>query len=108
MADSFYKIEFYVPESHVEAVKIAMFDAGAGAVGDYDSCSWQSSGQGQFRPLSGSSPYIGSEGKIETVAEIKVEMICASPCLSEAIAALKLTHPYEEVAYFVIKSEQPN
>ena len=97
-----YKIEFYVPETHLEAVKLAMFEAGAGNIGDYDSCAWQSLGQGQFRPLQGSSAYLGEIDKLETIAEYKVEMICGEATLEAAIAALKQAHPYEEVAYFVL------
>lgn len=97
-----YKIEFYVPKTHLEAVKSAMFSAGAGAIGDYDSCAWQSLGQGQFCPLQGSTAYLGEINRLETVAEYKVEMICAEENLAAAIAALKQAHPYEEVAYFVL------
>ena len=97
-----YKIEFYVPETHLETVKSAMFEAGAGNIGDYDSCAWQSLGQGQFRPLQGSSAYLGEINKLETVAEYKVEMICGEATLAAAIAALKQAHPYEAVAYFVL------
>ena len=52
-----YKIELYVPESHLTAVKTAMFEAGAGRVGNYDLCAWQTRGEGQFRPLDGSRPF---------------------------------------------------
>ncbi len=103
-----YKIEFYVPETHLEAVKSAMFSAGAGTIGDYDSCAWQSLGQGQFRPLQGSSAYLGEINKLETVAEYKVEMICGEATLAAAIAALKQAHPYEEVAYFVLPTRAPD
>lgn len=107
MADnSLYKIEFYVPESHLEAVKTAMFAAGAGRVGDYDSCAWQTLGQGQFRPLEGANPYLGQTGKIETEPEYKVEMVCAGVLVREVIEAMKKAHPYEEVAHSVIRCEQ--
>jgi hypothetical protein len=53
MSDQLLKIEFYVPETHLEQVKSAMFSAGAGRVGDYDCCAWQTLGQGQFRPQDG-------------------------------------------------------
>ena len=99
------KIEFYVPESHLQQVKSAMFNAGAGQVGNYDSCAWQTLGEGQFRPLAGSSPHLGSEGSIETVAEYKVEMICAADNVEAVIAAMKDAHPYEEVAYCVVRLE---
>jgi hypothetical protein len=100
-----YQISFYVPEKNAEKVKTAMFDAGAGHIGNYDHCSWQTLGQGQFRPLEGSHPAIGSQGEIETVAELKVEMVCVDAKLHAVIAALKLAHPYEEVAYQVVLLE---
>jgi len=97
------KIEFYVPESHLETVKSAMFAAGAGRVGDYDSCAWQTLGQGQYRPLEGSSPWLGQTGKVETVAEFKVEMICAASLVAAVVAAMRRAHPYEEVAFSVLR-----
>ena len=63
-----YKICVYVPEKHVETVKRALFDAGAGRIGNYDSCCWQTDGIGQFRPLAGSNPAIGSQNVVEQVA----------------------------------------
>ena len=72
-----YKLCVYVPEEHCEAVKRALFEAGAGKIGDYDSCAWQTKGEGQFRPLKGSDPYIGQEGSVERVPEYKVELVCA-------------------------------
>lgn len=101
MEQSLVKIEFYVPESHLESVKDAMFTAGAGKVGDYDRCAWQILGQGQFRPLAGSNPFVGKTNKIETLAEYKVEMVCGSLIAGNAIDAMKEAHPFEEVAYSV-------
>ena len=98
-----YKIEFYVPESHLEIAKEAMFEAGAGRVGAYDSCAWQTLGKGQFRPLEQSDPFIGSNGLLETVSEYKVEMVCEEKLLSSVVVALKKSHPYEEVAYSVVQ-----
>lgn len=94
-----YKICFFAPESHVEQVKIAMFAAGAGKIGDYDSCSWQVRGEGQFRPLQGSQPFLGQQGEVETVPEFKVEMVCAGEHVKAVIAALRQSHPYEEPAF---------
>ncbi len=101
-----YKIEFYVPESHLEAVKTAMFAAGAGRVGDYDSCAWQTRGQGQFRPLDGASPYLGQKGAVEAVTEYKVEMVCGAEQAAAVLAAMKQAHPYEEVAHSVVRCER--
>ena len=100
-----YKLCVYVPASHLEPVKQALFNAGAGRIGDYDSCCWQVAGQGQFRPLAGADPFIGVQGKIETVEEYKVELVCDDALIAAAVAALKQAHPYEEPAYQVWKLE---
>ncbi|NQV70954.1 MAG: NGG1p interacting factor NIF3 [Pseudohongiella sp.] len=100
-----YKIEFYVPESHLETVKSAMFAAGAGKAGHYDSCAWQTAGEGQYRPGEGSRPFLGERDKLETLLEYKVEMACAQDCIGEVIASMKQAHPYDEVAYSVIRNE---
>lgn len=94
-----YQIYFYAPESHVEAVKNAMFNAGAGRIGNYDCCSWQVKGTGQFRPLAASKPFIGTKDKIEQVEEYRVEMICVHEKLMQVLKSLKHAHPYEEPAY---------
>jgi hypothetical protein len=97
-----YKLCFYVPESHLEEVKIAVFAAGAGRIGEYDSCCWQVLGQGQFRPLVGSKPFVGRQDTIEVVAEYRVEMVCEAQFVRAAVAALLNTHPYEEPAWDVV------
>jgi hypothetical protein len=94
-----YKLCFYVPETHLESVKAAVFAAGAGQIGDYDQCCWQVKGQGQFRPLSGSQPFLGEPGELEVVAEYRVELVCADDSIVAAVAALRLAHPYEEPAF---------
>ena len=98
-----YLISFYVPVDFCEQVKKAMFAAGAGKIGLYDSCCWQTLGQGQFRPLSGSQPAVGSQYAINYIEEYKVELICQKDCLQAVINALLDSHPYEEVAYHVIE-----
>ena len=100
-----YKLCFYVPAEHLEVVKNAVFAAGAGRIGDYDHCCWQALGEGQFRPLQGSTPHIGELGNIEKVAEYKVEMVCADESIKAALSALKKAHPYEEVAFDVWRLE---
>jgi hypothetical protein len=96
-----YKLTFFVPGTHLEKVKKALFDAGAGRYRNYDSCSWQTKGIGQFRPLEDSDPFIGSRGDIEEVEEYKVEMICAEKYIKPVLDALISAHPYEEPAYDV-------
>lgn len=96
------KITFYVPKTHSEKVKMALFLAGAGKIGNYDCCSFETLGAGQFRPLEGSKPFLGSQDKIEKVEELKVEMICEDKFLKKAVTAMIKSHPYEEVAYNII------
>ncbi|ROS05220.1 hypothetical protein EDC56_0749 [Sinobacterium caligoides] len=100
-----YKICFYVPESHLESVKEAMFAAGAGRVGDYSRCCWQVLGQGQFMPGSAAKPFVGDCGCLEQVAEYRVEMVCADESVRDVVAAFRRTHPYEEPAYDVLLCE---
>jgi hypothetical protein len=97
-----YKLCFYVTASHLEAVKEAVFATGAGRIGDYDSCCWQVAGQGQFRPLAGSQPFLGSHGTIEQVEEYRVELVCADQVVRAAVAALYDAHPYEEPAWDLV------
>jgi hypothetical protein len=97
-----YKLCFYVPVSHLEQVKIAVFNAGAGRIGDYDSCCWQVLGQGQFRPLDGSRPFLGRQDTVEIVSEYRVEMVCEPQFVRAAVAALLDAHPYEEPAWDVV------
>ena len=97
-----YKFVFFVPDTHADEVKEAVFAAGAGRIGDYDSCSWQCLGTGQFRPLEGADPFIGTAGgHVEQVREYRVEMVCEDEYIAAAVAAMKQAHPYEEPAYDV-------
>ncbi len=100
-----YQIAFYVPVSHVEEVKEALFKKGAGRYDNYDCCAWQVLGEGQFRPLQGANPFLGEKDQIEKVQEYKVEMICEDHLIHEVIEELKRVHPYEEPAYTVVKIE---
>lgn len=94
-----FKLCFFVPPSHVEAVKQAVFAAGGGTLGAYDHCCWQVLGQGQFRPLPGSQPFIGNTGEVEQVQEWRVELVVADAAIQAAIDALRASHPYETPAY---------
>jgi hypothetical protein len=98
-----YKIVFFVPESHLEPVKQALFDAGAGKIGSYDCCAWQVKGQGQFRPLADSNAYIGEKNQLETLEEYRVELVCNKASIQLAIKALISAHPYETPAYEVLE-----
>jgi len=95
------KLVFFVPESHKESVKKAVFEQGAGRYEGYDCCSWETKGTGQFKPLTGSQPFIGSYDEIETVDEVRVEMICSEQHIKPVLLALINSHPYETPAYDV-------
>lgn len=99
-----FKIVAFIPASHLTEVKVALFHAGAGKIGHYDQCCWQTLGEGQFRPLDGSKPHLGYLNALEVVDEYRVEMVCSRACLTDAIAALKHAHPYEEPAFEVYET----
>lgn len=99
------KLQVYVPLSHANALSEALISVGCGKYKQYDSCRWQTEGEGSFRPLEGSSPFVGSrplknqEGKLHTEKEIKIEMIYPTHASSKIEAAIKATHPYQQPAY---------
>lgn len=98
-----YALIFYVPEDHCEKVKEALFRKGAGRYKNYDCCCWQVRGEGQYRPLHGSNPFLGTEGAVERVSEFKVEMVCEETVITGVLHELLRVHPYEEVAYQVVE-----
>lgn len=100
-----FKLVFFVPVDAVEEVKAAVFAAGAGQQGEYDSCAWQTLGTGQFRPLEGSKPFIGELHKLELVEEYRVEVLVERHRIYQVIQALKHAHPFEVPAYDVIRLE---
>ena len=98
-----YKFIAYIPETHLETVKTALFHAGAGQLGNYSHCSWQTLGQGQFLPLSGANPAIGQVGTVETVSEWQLQTIVAKDNIKAVLQAYKDAHPYEEPAYEILQ-----
>lgn len=100
-----YTLIFYVPEAHLEQVKNAVFIAGAGKIGHYDCCAWQTKGEGQFRPSKDAKPFIGQSGEIEKVSEYKVEMVCKEEHIENIVSALLKAHPYETPAFMYWKVE---
>jgi len=94
---------FYVPFKAKERVKTACFMAGAGKVGFYTECSFEYSGQGQFRPLEGSKPFIGKKLTLSKVKEVKVEIIVQKKYLKKTLVNFLKSHPYEEPAFGFIK-----
>ena len=98
-----FKLIVFVPCAHVPRVMDALFAAGAGRQGSYDRCAWSTEGVGQFRPSTGSAPYIGTIGAVERVRETRIEMLCADEHVIAAVDALLAAHPYEEPAYEAIR-----
>jgi hypothetical protein len=94
----FVKIAVYVPSSHGDKIREALALSGAGHIGNYDYCSFTTKGVGRFRGLKGTKPFIGKSGKIEKVAEERIETICPKKNLKKVLAAVKKAHPYEEPA----------
>jgi dinuclear metal center YbgI/SA1388 family protein len=103
-----FKLSVFVPNDAAEAVRAAMAEAGAGQVGDYDACSFSVEGTGRFRPNADADPYIGEAGKLEAVAETRIEVVVNQHALSAVEQAMKRTHPYEEVAYDVVALTNTN
>lgn len=97
-----YMLVFHVPATHVEEVKEAVFAAGAGTMGSYEKCSWQVLGTGQFLPMEGASPYIGTVGRVEKVDEYRVEMTVDESVISAVVSALLDAHPYEVPSYQLV------
>jgi hypothetical protein len=93
------KLIVFVPPSALEAVREALFAAGAGRIGAYERCSWYSEGTGTFRALPGADPTVGEIGREERVAELRLETVFPVQAQAEVIAALRAAHPYEEPAF---------
>jgi dinuclear metal center YbgI/SA1388 family protein len=97
--DKLYKLVVYVPKDHQEAIRSAMFSAGAGWIGNYSHCSFNVEGTGTFLPREGTNPYIGKPGKLESVSEVRVETVVPQSAQKAVVSAMLKAHPYEEVAY---------
>jgi dinuclear metal center YbgI/SA1388 family protein len=93
------KLAVYIPETHAEAVREAITNAGAGHIGSYSHCTFQSTGLGKFMPLEGTQPFIGEIGRLETAHEVRLETIMPEKISRRVIRAMLKAHPYEEAAY---------
>ncbi len=96
------KLVVFVPHEQAEAVRDAMFNAGAGCIGNYSSCSFSAQGVGTFRGDEGTNPFIGTPGKLESAQEIRIETVLPQHRIGDVVRAMKKAHPYEEVAYDLI------
>lgn len=106
---SLVKIAVFCPSSHAEQVRNALFDAGCGRIGQYDQCSFNTSGFGTFKASEQANPFVGKKGFLHREEELKIEVICPEWKTNQAIEAMKAIHPYEEPAYdvFVLKNVFP-
>ena len=100
-----YKLNFFVPMEDKKRVKEALFELGVGKHENYDRCSFEILGTGQFRPINNANPHTGELNQLERVQEYKIEMVCSDELIKKAVEVLKEVHPYEEVAYEVFKME---
>src|SRR5680860_72426 len=93
------KLVTFIPTEHLQNVREAVFSAGAGDIGNYDSCGFITNGSGSFRGNENSQPFVGNKGEIHTEKEIRFETIFPAYLQGKVIEALLNSHPYEEVAY---------
>lgn len=105
-SDYLKKLIVFVPKTHEDKVREAVLNAGAGRIGNYDNCSFNSEGTGTFKALEGSKPFVGKQGEIHSEEEIKIETIFPSNLKNEIIQAMLAAHPYEEVAYDIYTLDQ--
>jgi hypothetical protein len=95
------KLVVFVPEGALDAVRDALFEAGAGRIGDYERCSWYTAGTGTFLGGEATDPSIGERGREERVPELRLETVFPAERQREVVAALRAAHPYEEPAFDV-------
>lgn len=97
-----FQLFFYVPIPQKEQVKSALFALGAGQLGNYQQCCFETTGVGQFFSMEGSHPATGAALELTRVSEVKVEMLVAAHLIDQVVEALKQVHPYEEPAWGLI------
>jgi len=102
------KLVTFCPHDHSEKVRTAMFNAGAGQIGNYNCCSYNLEGEGTFRAMEGTKPYVGKVGEIHFEKETRIETIVPDYKLGKVIKAMLDAHPYEEVAYDVYPLDNAN
>jgi hypothetical protein len=95
------KLVVFVPKEALDDVRDALFEAGAGRIGDYERCSWYTAGTGTFLGGEGTEPSVGEVGREERVAEYRLETVFPAEAHEQVVAALRGAHPYEEPAYDV-------
>jgi hypothetical protein len=96
------KLVVFVPAEALDAVRDAVFAAGAGRIGEYERCSWYADGTGTFRALAGAKPTVGDVGVEERVPELRLETVFPEERHADVVAALRAAHPYEEPAFDIL------
>jgi len=100
-----WKLVTFVPETNLAAVRAAVCEAGAGGIGKYSHCTFSAPGTGTFKPLAGAKPFAGKKFEVNEEAERRFETIFPKHRLGDVVAALRAAHPYEEIAYDLLKIE---
>jgi len=100
--DTLRKLVTFCPHDHADKVRTAMFEAGAGRIGEYDSCSYNTSGEGSFRAIDGANPFVGNMNELHFEKELKIEAIYPVYLEQHIIKSMVEAHPYEEVAYDIL------
>lgn len=103
-----FKLSVFVPKENSSEVNRAVFDAGAGKIGNYENCHFQTEGIGTFKPVDGAMPFSGAIDELSEVQELKLEYLVSSHKLKNVIAAMKDAHPYEEVAHDIVPLANEN
>jgi dinuclear metal center YbgI/SA1388 family protein len=96
------KLFTFVPEAHAEKVRTALFEAGAGIIGNYNEASFNVAGTGTFKALAGANPFVGKQGLRHEEKEIRIEVVFPGHLQNTLVAVLRQSHPYEEVAYDIV------
>lgn len=107
-ANTLLKLVTFVPPDHAENVRNHLYAAGAGQIGNYKNCSFSVGGEGTFLPIGAARPFVGSQNKSERTSEVRIEVILPVPVRDKVLDALKASHPYEEVAYYLSSLENEN
>jgi dinuclear metal center YbgI/SA1388 family protein len=100
-----FKVVVFIPHEHADRLRVAMAQAGAGRIGEYDMCSFNLAGEGTFRGSEATNPTVGRPGRFERVQELRIEMVCPGPRLGAVVEAIRRTHPYEEPAFDICPLE---
>jgi hypothetical protein len=102
VSERLLKLVYFVPEEARDATRAAVFAAGGGRIGEYERCSWYTSGTGTFLAGEGAAPAVGEVGEEERVPEYRVEVVVPEASVRAVVDALRAAHPYEEVAFDLI------